>query len=666
MFESAMGPRAGETVCAGLVSEERQVPSLEDLRELDLRERGLQHAGAQVDGCASGGRSWKLWRGGWLLDRSERGMGLSKLGGLCEGGLEVEGDSGDFPGWYRDGAADQQPRDAHGHKGHGPCDASVASSIQLRTRGEVHHEAIEHVRFGRNATNNLAGWPSLPCLRWRPCTIRARTLRLPPMRGIVALCVLCTACGGTVSSSQDPQADAGTDAPEAADSPDAVDDVAVPWLTGSAKLELLWVASVDNWTPGWAAYRFFGPYVTDEGDVLVGGSLEGTWSLFGQPHVATIGHDVIGARLAGSTGQPEWVHHFLNDAFEFGVSAWGSGGTLLLEGSFQSGPLVLGDTSLQPDPDPEIEAASTQFFARFDGQGELAWSSVLPHRKSTFFLPDVAWNAKGGIGIVSLPWGEVDFGGGPLTPVLGSIYLARLEPEGEHVWSKATVPQDWSCSTAPSAILIGDAGRVFVVGTHQGRTTLDGQTLESTEGEAVLVLAFEPGGTLLWSKLIAAEDAAPTLEGVLAGDDLVLFGPATVALDFGGGPQGGGMTGHVARFRQDGALRWSRTFGGEGLDSILVAAVSGEETTVAGTFRDALDTGVETLLSAGRKDAFVARLGAGGETLWAIRMGDEWDQSVDGIAIDGAGDLLLHTGRLDVGGGSTGSITFSKWRIVMD
>lgn len=485
------------------------------------------------------------------------------------------------------------------------------------------------------------------------------------MRGIFALCVLCTGCGGTVSSSQDPLADAGTDAPEAADSADA-DDADVPWLTGSAKLELLWAASVDNRTPGWAGSRFFGPYVAGNGDVLVGGALEGSWSLFGQPPVATVGNDAILARLAGATGQPVWAHHFPNDAFEFGVSAWGSGDTLLLEGSFQSRPLVLGDTSLQPDPDPEIEAASTHFFARFDGQGELAWSSVLPHRKSTVFLPDVAWNAKGGIGIVSLPWGEVDFGGGPLSSNLGSIYLARLGPEGDHVWSKATVPEDWSCSTVPSAILIDDAGRVVVVGTHQGRTTLDGQTLESTEGEAVLVLAFEPGGTLIWSKLIAAEDAAPTLGGAIVGDDLVLFGPATVALDFGGGPQGGGMTGHLARFRQDGTLRWSRTFGGEGLDSLRVASVAGDETTVAGTFRDALDTGVETLASAGRKDAFVARLGAEGETLWAIRMGDEWDQSVDGIAIDGAGDLLLRTGSLDVDGDVTGSITFSKWRIVMD
>jgi hypothetical protein len=460
--------------------------------------------------------------------------------------------------------------------------------------------------------------------------------------------------------------DAGTDAPEAADSADAADDGAVPWLTGSAKLELRWAASIDNRTSGWAGLRFFGPYLTGDGDVLVGGSLEGSWSLFGQPAVATVGNDVIVARLAGATGQPVWTHHFPNDAFELGVSAWGSDDTLLVEGSFQSRPLALGDTSLEPDPDPEIEGASTQFFARFDGQGELAWSSVLPHRKSTFFLPDVAWNGKGGIGVVSLPWSEVDFGGGPLAPVLGSIFLARLGTEGEHMWSKATVPQDWSCSTVPSAIMIGDAGRVFVVATHQGRTTLDGKTLESTEGEAVLVLAFEPGGTLLWSKLIAAEDAAPTLGGALVGDDFVVFGPATVPLDFGGGPQGGGATGHVARFRQDGTLRWSRTFGGEGLDSLRVASVAGEETTVAGTFRDALDTGVETLASAGRKDAFVARLGAKGETLWAIRMGDEWDQSVDGIAIDGAGDLLLHTGSLELGGEPSGSITFSKWRIVLD
>ena len=499
------------------------------------------------------------------------------------------------------------------------------------------------------------------------CFVELRMIALPLMRGLFALCVFGMGCGGTASSSTvDPLADAGADAAEAAaDSADDA-DITIPWNTGSAKLELLWVASIDNRTLGWAGLRFFGPYVTGEGDVLVGGSLDGSWSLFGQPPVTTLGNDVIVARLAGATGQPRWLHHFPNDAFEFGVSAWGSGDTLLVEGSFQSQPLALGESSLQPDPDPEIEGASTQFFARFDSEGELGWSSVLPHRKSTLFLPEVAWDTKGGIGIVSLAWGEVDFGGGPLPPVVGSIFLARLGTEGEHVWSKASVPEDWSCSTVPSGVMISNAGRIFVVGTHEGRATLGGETLESADGEAALVLAFEPDGTLAWSKLFPSQNAPPTLGGVLAGDDLVLFGQATAELDFGAGPQGGGVTGHLARFRPDGTLRWSRSFGGEGLVSLLVASVAGEETTVAGRFRDALDTGVETLVGAGRSDAFVARLGAGGETLWAIRMGDEWDQGVDGIAIDEAGDLLLHTGSLDVDGEISGSVTFSKWRIVSD
>jgi hypothetical protein len=65
---------------------------------------------------------------------------------------------------------------------------------------------------------------------------------------------------------------------------------------------------------------------------------------------------------------------------------------------------------------------------------------------------------------------------------------------------------------------------------------------------------------------------------------------------------------------------------------------------MAGTFTGTVDLDGIVLSSAGKRDAFVAKLDSTGHTQWALRFGDEWDQSLDQIAL--RDDLYVSGSRL--------------------
>lgn len=190
----------------------------------------------------------------------------------------------------------------------------------------------------------------------------------------------------------------------------------------------------------------------------------------------------------------------------------------------------------------------------------------------------------------------VDFGGGPLTSVGGNDVL--------------------------SAVLDTDGG--YVRGARFG----DG------DGQAGIGMVFAP-------------QSGPILAGIFSG-----------VLDFGNGAlAGAGSTDlFLASFDTKGAPQWSRRFGDGGpQDRIVTAMDSAGHLGVTGGFFSSLDFGGGPLSSSGGEDAFVAKLAGDGSHLWSKRFGDAMFQQGQGIAFDGAGNVIVtgvFAGAIDLGGGA--------------
>jgi len=98
---------------------------------------------------------------------------------------------------------------------------------------------------------------------------------------------------------------------------------------------------------------------------------------------------------------------------------------------------------------------------------------------------------------------------------------------------------------------------------------------------------------------------------------------------------------------------WSRTFGGEGIETALHVAVdSAGAVIVSGLFSDSFAFGTTTLLPSSESSAFIAKLSAAGDPLWALGFGAT-TVTAPHIAVSPADELVISgsfKGELNLGG----------------
>jgi chitodextrinase len=101
---------------------------------------------------------------------------------------------------------------------------------------------------------------------------------------------------------------------------------------------------------------------------------------------------------------------------------------------------------------------------------------------------------------------------------------------------------------------------------------------------------------------------------------------------------------------------WVKGLGGAGSDSARSVAVDGSGNSVmAGYFSGTADFGGGNLTSAGGFDIVIAKYSAAGNHIWSKRFGGTGDETVNRIALDSNGNVLVvgyFTGTADFGGGS--------------
>ena len=137
----------------------------------------------------------------------------------------------------------------------------------------------------------------------------------------------------------------------------------------------------------------------------------------------------------------------------------------------------------------------------------------------------------------------------------------------------------------------------------------------------------------------------------------VIAGSFQGSVNFGGGAlvSAGGADAFVAKYSATGAYVWARRFGGASDDIAYGVAVDGSgNVVVVGQFQGMVDFGGGTRTSAGDRDIFVAKYAAGsGAYMWAETYGSTGLDLPYGVAVDGAGDVLvtgIFQGTVNFGG----------------
>jgi len=286
--------------------------------------------------------------------------------------------------------------------------------------------------------------------------------------------------------------------------------------------------------------------VSPSGGLFLAGSLAWTIQVGDDLLEHSGGNDAFLAKLSPS-GQPEWAKLF-GGAGQQGIRA--------ISSDTQGNVIITGETSESISfggPSLPFEDKADAFVAKLDASGAHLWSTAF----TGFGFQEgygVATDGEDAIVLTGLFEGEVSFGGEPLqSQGARDIYLVKLGPDGQHVWSQS----------------FGDSGI-----------------------QSVRHVATSPS------------------------DSILLTGPASAGVDFGCGSAGGeagSPKAAISKFDPTGTLTFGAIYGDSDKENPIQhqyaksAIGQGGDLVVGGHFFGSVSFGAETALSKGDRDCFVAK-----------------------------------------------------------
>jgi len=266
------------------------------------------------------------------------------------------------------------------------------------------------------------------------------------------------------------------------------------------------------------------------GGAFLAGYFRGTFDLGGHPMRSYPDKAAFAGRVDGR-GRRVWSEAFghIFDFVQPGLARDADGGIALASGSDPSRDLTGRKT-----PHAKREMDLGVVVARYGADGKRLWRRRFGGG-SDWLIARVALFRNGDIAVGGSYGGVLDFGGGELrASSLSELFLARLTPDGGHVWSRGFG------GGARSAYLAGlealPDGRVVVVGQLDGGPLcLGGAPLVDTSTSGVFAAAFDGDGGHLWSRRYGGPRIQfPGGTAVDPNGDVVIAGTFAGAIDFGG------------------------------------------------------------------------------------------------------------------------------------
>jgi len=251
---------------------------------------------------------------------------------------------------------------------------------------------------------------------------------------------------------------------------------------------------------------------------------------------------------------------------------------------------------------------------------------------------------------------QTSYGGGTW-----DAFVVKLDAAGNRLWATYYGGSAWdqgagiATDGSDNVLITGyTASTDFPVSVGAFQTNNAGGPF----GHDAFVVKFDAAGNRLWATYYGGSDDEnfSTVCGGIAtdGNDNVLITGKTGSIDFPVSPGafqtsygGGALDAFVVKFDSAGNQLWATYYGGstwddgygivtDGNDNVVISGrtASPDFPFTAGAFQTSPGGG-------GFYDAFVVKLDAGGNQLWATYYGgSDWDQG-DGIATDGSGNVVI-------------------------
>lgn len=256
--------------------------------------------------------------------------------------------------------------------------------------------------------------------------------------------------------------------------------------------------------------------------------------------------------------------------------------------------------------------------------------------------------------VVGDVFGSADFGGGARESAGDSdVFVAKLSPTGEHVWSArfGGPGADYG-----NAIALDPQGNILITGSFTETATFGGSTLTSLGATDVFVAKLSPEGDVLWVERFGdlTDQKAIRVTSNSKGDVLVTGCMAgSMAVGQTTLVSLGGDDAFTIALDPDGGPLWARSTGGIGNEcGFRITADVDDNLLVAGVY-DSSVTFEQTFVTAGATDIFLAKLSPTGDPLWSHGYGGPGTELPGGLVTGDDGRVVLtgaYSGTVDFQG----------------
>lgn len=218
--------------------------------------------------------------------------------------------------------------------------------------------------------------------------------------------------------------------------------------------------------------------VDSSGSLTIFGDFSGNVDFGGGDLVAVGNKSGFGARF-DSLGSHVWSKRYSNESLSPRVSASDESGNLILFGNL-AGSVDFDGKSITSDGE-----GTDLFLMNASSIGFAAWAKLIPTVGSSNFASGAIFDGDGNLVITAWGSGTVDLGGGVLgTLNKGSVFLAKLEPGGQHLWSRRFDGSASVVATAPNGDIVLAAKVSGTVDVGTGPLV--------TKGQDLLIARFAP------------------------------------------------------------------------------------------------------------------------------------------------------------------------------
>lgn len=374
----------------------------------------------------------------------------------------------------------------------------------------------------------------------------------------------------------------------------------------------------------------------DNGDLFVIGSFENTLILNAIEYTSAGKRDLIVAKL-DSAGN--WISAIIGGGSENdqGIAIVRKGSDLAIAGSFQGVATF--------DADSYYSQGSLDILIA-DLSSNLSWSNIKTAGGTSVDEPnDIASDSQNGTFTCGYSYGNSSFGVFNLFGVGNSDgFLIRQYSSSSWVWAKSIAGiLDYA---EINDIISDKKSNKYVIGTYYGTIQFGINSITSSGLSDVFVAKIDSSDNYIWVRTLGGNgyDQGASIDIDTSGN-IYIAGDFSINANFGSINVNSKALrdAFVAKLDSNGAWIWAKNAGGSLDDKASGVAVDNHGNVyLSGSFYNKAYFSSISINAEGYDDAFIAKLDAAGNWIWAKNAGGSDFDFSKGVAVDTSGNAYLY------------------------